>query len=116
MSWKDRLKRSITREESPAAEDRVAASSAPAPSADAPVEAILAHLCDRIAAIAEGKLRVDEIDPSAHLFDSGYVDSLGVVTFLLEVETTYGIRIEDVELLDQCSTLEAIADRIRSAA
>jgi acyl carrier protein len=77
---------------------------------------LVESLRNRLAAISDGKLNVSEIDASAHLFDYGYVDSLTAVTFLAHVEETYGVRIDDVELIESCPTVDGIADRILAGA
>ena len=113
MSWKDRLKRSILGEEGPTPSEAVAAA---APSSGASTDDLMTYLRNRIVALADGKLQLDEVDPTAHLFDSGYLDSLSAVTFMLELERDYGMRIDDVEMLSQWSSLEAIVERLRTAA
>jgi acyl carrier protein len=74
--------------------------------------AVIASLQERLAAISDGKLTVDAIDADAHLFDYGYVDSLTAVSFLAHVEEAYGVRIDDVEIVESCHTVARIADRI----
>jgi acyl carrier protein len=122
MSWMDRVKNSFGGAASAAASAGMSESTSEAivspiraPSGDVPHDEIIAHLRSRLVFLAEGKLRADEVDPTAHLFDYGYIDSLSAVTFLTEIEQSYGVRIEDVEILDQFGTLDAIVRRIRSA-
>ena len=75
-------------------------------------EEILAGLKQQLAELSEGKLDAGAIEPGGHLFDYGYVDSLTAVTFLAHVEETYGVRIDDIEIVESCHTVARIADRI----
>lgn len=117
MSWKDRLKRSIAGDASAPApvEPTPPPNLRAVPAGDPSHDALVEELRQRLVTLAEGKLRAEEIEARGHLFDYGYVDSLSAVTFLAVLEQEYGTRIEDVELLDQLSTLDAIAERIREA-
>jgi acyl carrier protein len=72
------------------------------------IEALRASL----AKISDGKLRPEAIDASVHVFDYGYVDSLSAVMFLAQIEDRYGVRIDDVDLVERYNTLAAIADYI----
>lgn len=41
----------------------------------------------------------EEVDPdSFNYFDSGYVDSLGIIKFMVEIEHFYGIEISDSDM------------------
>ena len=62
-----------------------------------------------LAEVSEGKLRVSDIDPSANLFDFGYVDSLSGVMFLARIEETWGVQIEDFDLVKRLNTIAAVA-------
>ena len=79
-------------------------------------DALRDELRDLLVQATEGKFSADEIDPSANFFDYGYVDSLSAVMFLAQIEESYGIRIDDVDLVERYNTLEAIADCIRQGA
>ena len=117
MSWKDRLKRSIGGEgaESPRAPTAAPRALHAVPLADAGHAALVDELRQRLVVLSDGKLRADQIEAQGHLFDYGYIDSLSAVTFLALIEEEFGTRIEDVELVDQLSTLDAIVIRIRSS-
>lgn len=65
-----------------------------------------------LARLSEGKVREDEIDPTANLFDFGYIDSLSGVSFIAEIESRYGVRIEDLDLLERLTTLDAITAHV----
>ena len=62
--------------------------------------------------LSEGKLTLDGIDPERHLFDRGYVDSLSAVMLLAHIEERWNVQIEDLELVESLSTVNALAARI----
>ena len=73
---------------------------------------------DQIAARLEGFVRrhfgVARDDPAfsrrAHLFQDGYVDSLGVVELLAFIHEQFGVEVPDEELVpDRFETIEDIA-------
>lgn len=68
-----------------------------------------------LAELSEGKLAPVQIDPDAHLFDYGYVNSLSAVMFLAHISERHGVEIEDVDLIESLTTLRAVADHIRAA-
>ena len=87
-----------------------------ADAAEAPADAaLLDALRQQLVEISEGKLQAAEIDAEGHLFDCGYVDSLSAVMFLAHLEERYGVRIEDVELVETYTTLEAIARHVQQS-
>jgi len=63
-----------------------------------------------LAEVSEGKLRARDIDPTANLFDYGYVDSLSGVMFLARIEETWGVQIEDFDLVKRLYTIRAVAE------
>jgi len=73
---------------------------------------VIEELRTRLAAISDGKFAATSIDPAVNVFDYGYVDSLSAVLFLAHVEETYGVAIDDVELVERLNTLDAIADHV----
>lgn len=75
------------------------------------VEELRALLVD----VSDGKLRAQQIDPAANLFDFGYVDSLSGVMFLARIEERWGVHIEDFDLVEQLNTLEAVAAHLRAS-
>ena len=75
------------------------------------VEALRALLVE----VSEGKLKARDIDPSANLFDFGYVDSLSGVMFLARIEEQWGVHIEDFDLVDRLGTIEAVAAHLRAS-
>jgi acyl carrier protein len=66
-----------------------------------------------LAQLSDGKLGFDEIDPAGHLFDYGYIDSLSAVTFMAHVEEHYGVRLDDLDLVERFTSLEALASHLR---
>ena len=74
------------------------------------VEALRALLVE----VSEGKLQPGDIDPSANLFDFGYVDSLSGVMFLARIEEQWGVHIDDFDLVERLSSIEAVAAHLRS--
>jgi len=75
-------------------------------------EEILVGLKQQLAELSEGKLDARTIEAQGHLFDYGYVDSLSAVMFLAHIEETYGVHIEDLDLVEKYTTLDAIARHI----
>jgi acyl carrier protein len=114
MSWKNLLKRSTATAADDSPAPPRAAVLQPVP-ADAALADLVHELRRHIVEFSDGKLRAEDVDAGCHLFDYGYIDSLSAVNFLALVEQDYGVRIEDAELLDQYSTLHAIAVRIRTS-
>ena len=118
MTWSGRLKKALLGEErgQPATSVELDRASPPAAShrADATTgQDILADLKSTLVALSEGKLSTEQIDPAAHLFDYGYIDSLTAVNLLGHIETRYGVAISDVELAGRLSCLQALADHVR---
>src|SRR5262245_47071529 len=66
-----------------------------------------------LAELSDGRLAASEIDPSANLFDFGYVDSLSGVMFLARIEEQWGVHIDDFDLVERLTTLGAVAARVR---
>jgi acyl carrier protein len=75
---------------------------------------LVASLQAVLAELSEGKLAASQIDPDAHLFDFGYVNSLSAVMFLAHISEQHGVEIEDVELIEEVTTLRAVAQRIQA--
>lgn len=68
-----------------------------------------------LAEVSEGKLKARDIDPAANLFDYGYVDSLSGVMFLARIEETWGVQIEDFDLVKRLNTLQAVAEFVSAS-
>ena len=82
----------------------------------ATAENLVEELRALLVEVSEGKLRAQDVDPAANLFDFGYVDSLTGVMFLARIEEQWGVHIEDFDLVERLNTLEAVADHLRTAA
>ncbi|HEY8516463.1 MAG TPA: acyl carrier protein [Candidatus Binatia bacterium] len=112
MRW---IGRSTKAEPESAATTRVAR-----PSADGAAPLDAAKIRDELRAcileISDGKLREDEIDPQAPLFDFGYVDSLSSVRLLETIRATWGVEVAEVDLVGRLGTIEALARHIAATA
>ena len=76
------------------------------------VQEIVNGLRKQLAELSEGKLDAATIEPTGHIFDYGYVDSLSAVMFLAHIEEQYGVHIEDMDLVEKYTTLDAIARHV----
>jgi len=76
------------------------------------VDGVVLELKQKLAELSEGKLQAGAIDAKGHLFDYGYVDSLSAVMFLAHIEEQYGVHIEDMDLVEKYTTLDAIARHV----
>ena len=65
-----------------------------------------------LAEVSDGKLKAQQIDPAANLFDFGYVDSLSGVMFLARIEETWGVQIEDFDLVKRFNPIRAVAEYV----
>lgn len=65
--------------------------------------------------VSAGKLSARDIDPSANLFDFGYVDSLSGVMFLARIEEQWGVHVDDLDLVERLNTLESVAAHVRAS-
>ena len=70
---------------------------------------LVGELCALLVEVSDGKLQANDIDPAANLFDFGYVDSLSGVMFLARIEEQWGVHIEDFDLVERLTSIEAIA-------
>jgi acyl carrier protein len=119
MSALRRIARSLLGRSQPPAPSG-AGSSADAPPADAAGPGSVNDVCQRlrlqVATLSDGRLAADAIDPAAHLFDHGYLDSLSAATFLAQIEDDYGIAITEVDLVGRLASLEALARHLHREA
>jgi acyl carrier protein len=76
---------------------------------------IVGELKQQLAELSEGKLDAGSIEATGHLFDYGYVDSLSAVMFLAHIEEHYGVHIEDMDLVEKFTTLDAIARHVAAS-
>ena len=70
---------------------------------------IIEELRATLAELSDGTFAPASIDPSAPLFDFGYVDSLAAVVLIERVRASYGVTISEVDLVGRCHTLDALA-------
>ena len=55
----------------------------------------------------------DEFDADVHLFDYGYIDSIGATALIAHIEKTYGVQVTNQDLmLYPMNTVREIADFI----
>ncbi len=80
------------------------------------VDEIVEGLKQQLAELSEGKLQASAIDGNGHLFDYGYIDSLSAVMFIAHIEERYGVQIEDMDLIEKFTTLDAIARHVAASA
>ena len=76
------------------------------------VDEIVAELKQQLARLSDGRLQAGAIDGTGPLFDYGYVDSLSAVLFIAHIEEQYGMEIEDMDLIEKYTTLDALARHI----
>jgi acyl carrier protein len=81
----------------------------------ATAENLVEELRALLVEVSDGKLQAGDIDPSANLFDFGYVDSLSGVMFLARIEEQWGVHIEDFDLVERLNTLEAVAAHVHAS-
>ena len=75
-------------------------------------ENLVGELVALLVDVSDGRLRAHDVDPTANLFDFGYVDSLSGVMFLARIEEQWGVHIEDFDLVERLDTLEAVAAHV----
>jgi len=81
----------------------------------AAAEDLVEALCALLVEVSEGKLQARDVDPAANLFDFGYVDSLSGVMFLARIEEQWGVHIEDFDLVERLSSIEAVAAHLAAS-
>ena len=81
----------------------------------ATVDAIVESLRRQIGVQSRGRLTPEDVDPDVHVYEYGYLDSLSYVEFLLHVETTWGVRVGDVQFVSRFNTVRALAAHLASA-
>jgi D-alanine--poly(phosphoribitol) ligase subunit 2 len=75
---------------------------------------LLAQLEDHIRTRYEIEADDDEFTVDVHLFDYGYVDSIGATALIAHIEQTYGIQVTNQDLmLHSMNTVREIADFIQ---
>ena len=110
MSWTQRIKNSIRE----AVDEEEAGDEADATAGSAAPLELVQALKERLVTISDGKLVAENIDSSEHIVDFGYLDSISAVTFLAHIEGRYGVRIDDLELVERLNTLDSLAAHIHA--
>ena len=59
-----------------------------------------------------GELTAAAIDPTAHLFNTGYVDSMSSLTLLDFIDERYGVTVQEVDLVGGLCTLSGLAEYV----
>jgi len=72
-------------------------------------------LCDEIIELFPSRLGLDEPSVDTDLFEAGVLDSMSFVELLLQIETTFGIKLNlgDIEF-ENFRSVERIAEIIAS--
>ncbi len=73
---------------------------------------IEAELVDLIVQLSEGRLASASIDPTQHLYDCGYVDSLSAAPFLKAIQTRYGVVLKESQLIGRFDHVRALAEHL----
>jgi methoxymalonate biosynthesis acyl carrier protein len=74
---------------------------------------VLQQLEEHIRTRYEIEVDDDEFTKDVHLFDYGYIDSIGATALIAHIEQTYGIQVTNQDLmLYSMNTVQEIADFI----
>jgi acyl carrier protein len=99
------------------AEPRPTARPEPRADAGSPDPSIVADLREVVVRLSEGRLSPEAVDPGAHLFECGYIDSFKSAELLTHIQRRYGVEVPEVQLSARFNNLTAlarlIADRAR---
>ncbi len=80
------------------------------------IGAVRDRLRIQLAALSDGSLSGEEIDPTVSLLDHGYLDSLSAAAFLAGIEDEYGVVVSEVDLLGPLQSLEQLARYLQDEA
>ena len=69
-----------------------------------------------VSRISRDHIPAADLDVRAHLLDSGYIDSLSATELLADIERSYRVRIDEMQLVGRLCTLEALAREIETRA
>jgi acyl carrier protein len=67
-----------------------------------------------VSRISRDHIPVADLDVRGHLLDSGYIDSLSATELLAEIERSYKVRIEEMDLVGRLCTIDALAREIET--
>jgi acyl carrier protein len=63
------------------------------------------ELVSRLEQFVRQRFRVLDDDPAftrdAHLFESGYLDSVGIIELIVFIESTFCVELDDAEIFDE---------------
>jgi acyl carrier protein len=95
------------------------AEDAASPSAGEPAQPDSARTAELIAALREvvvrngdGEVQSEDVAADDHLLYANHMDSMAGASLLTFIEDSYGVHIEDFELVEDLSTLRALARHI----
>ncbi|MBW2278179.1 MAG: acyl carrier protein [Deltaproteobacteria bacterium] len=69
-------------------------------------------LQEQVARSSQGEFSADSIPSDAPLFDEAYIESVSSVELVSFIEETYGVRIEEVALVGDLASVDALAKHI----
>jgi acyl carrier protein len=69
-----------------------------------------------VSRLSRDHVPAQDLDPRAHLLDSGYVDSLSSIELLAEIERRYHVRIDEMDIVGRLCTIDALAREIEACA
>jgi acyl carrier protein len=67
-----------------------------------------------VSRISRDHIPIADLDVRSHLLDSGYIDSLSATELLAEIERSYKVRIEEMDLVGRLCTIDALAREIET--
>ena len=77
---------------------------------------IIAKVKDFVATESQVPLMDPEFTNDVHLFESGYLDSLGVVLLIEFIETAFGVKLDETQMFsEEFTTIGGIATLISAA-
>lgn len=79
-------------------------------------DSVLALLREFVAAQSDLQLSAEQVDPAASLLDEGILDSVGGVQLLVDIEETWGLAIDESELVGRLHCLDHLAGFITANA
>ena len=79
-------------------------------------ESVRARLRVFVAAQSDQELTAAQVDCATSLLDDGILDSIGAVQLLVDIEETFGVAIDESELVGHLHNLDRLADFITANA
>ena len=79
-------------------------------------DSIAAKVKDFIGTVSQVPVNDPEFTDEVHIFESGYLDSLGVVQLIEFIETAFGVKLDETHLFsEEFTTIGGIATLISAA-